>query len=172
MKHLLAFAARAFFGGCIGAFGALASLLFLAFLVWIAPGSSPIDEYLARRASKGALPSTPLPTPTGELPGIRLWITLSDDPAAPALAQLTPAQLLEARVWAAVDSVDEVPFQIWLDGPMGRGEWGPPERSRPGGEPFLAGRFATAMLPGHYSLEAHIGETVMGRLAFELVDGG
>lgn len=174
VRKLLNFAAKAFFGGCLAVLGAGFAALCLVVGIWLLPGYSPIDEYIEQHVfakPTGTPWPTLQPTPTGTLPQIRLWMTMSGDPNEPAISSLPAAQLPEVRVWASSEVSGEVQFQLWIaEGPMGTGEWGPPQYIRPSGEPVPVGRFATAMLAGEYVLEARIGETVVGKLIFTLTE--
>ena len=170
MKKLFTFAAKSFFGGCIGAFGAALSILFIAIVIWLLPGPSPIDEYIEQRSPTGTSAPTPKPTPAGELPAISIWMTLSAEPSGERIIRIPKDQLTELNVWAASDTNDSVPFRIWLIGPMGNDPWGPEFETSPNQTPISVGKFGSAMSPGTYHLEVRIGDTKVGELEFEVIE--
>lgn len=170
MKEVIKFCAKAFFGGCLFALGtAVAASIFLVVL-WLMPGELPFEKYILSQAMTPTPLPTSRPTPTGELPRISIWMTLSTEPGGERITHIPKGRLTELNVWAASNSNGSVPFRIWLIGPMGNDPWGPEFESSSDQGPISVGKFGSSMLPGAYHLEVRMGDVQVGRLNFEVTE--
>jgi len=174
MKDSLKFILRSFFAGCFGCLGAWFTTLAIVVLVAALAGPTLMRVLppllLPVVSDQGSSRPTPQPTPEGQLPALAVWLTLGQDMNAAPVTSIPKDQLPQVHVWVSSDQHRSVPFQLWLSGPMGNDYWGPELNTSESGEPTLAGQFATAMLPGKYTLEAKIGDTVVGSQAFTVTE--
>lgn len=189
IKEMFTRASQAFISGCFGCFGAMFTVvivLLIGGLVFggifgssisqavstlfdgVAQAIDGLSNILQGRTgpfSNGYV--NLIPTPTGELPSLEVFMTVGDNANGKHITQISQSESPQAFFWVQNEDDEEVTFRLMLTEPDGSADqFGPLFTTRSDGQPRNCGRFATRAQVGRYSLKAMIGNTVVGELNF------
>lgn len=184
MKNAFKFILKAFFGGCIGCFGALTFLLMLALVISLVFGPSIINnansllDSLSHSLNQ-LMPFSESGTFNTEidmenLPVFEVYLTSGDDPGAAHVESFSTDEYQDVWFWVRAPEGTALQFELLLTMPdRGQVQFGPTFNTDPSGNPRSCGQFGDfAPDPGSYKLEAQIAGTsvTVGVAEFEVME--
>lgn len=185
MKNAFKFMIKAYFGGCIGCFGALSFLLILLLIIALVLGPSIMNSANSIIQSFTHSLNQVIPLPSSgnanagidmeNLPVFEVFLTKENNPDAAHLDSFQVADYKNVRFWVRAPKGQSMDFNLLLTMPDRRQvQFGPTFKTDPTGNPVSCGQFGdTAPQPGKYKLEAQLTGTsvTVGESEFEVVTG-
>ena len=185
LKNIGQFGVQAFFGGCIGCFGAwvtTVTIILLASLIFgsvfynsvvnaVNSLSKEIPAILQGAKGPFSMGQSSMPaTPTGTLPALVVYITNGEDPQGKPLTTMTQSESPQTFFWVKTEKGVNTSFILWMTTPEGSSnQFGYVFTTKTDGSPRSCGRFATQAQVGEYKVQAFIGSTVVGELKFTVL---
>ena len=185
LKKIGQFGVQAFFGGCIGCFGAWVTTVILILLASLIFGSvfynsvvNAVDSLSKEipallQGAKGpfSMGQSSMPaTPTGTLPALEVYITRGEDPQGKPLTVMTQSESPQTFFWVKTEKGVSASFILWMTTPGGSSnQFGSVFTTKTDGSPRSCGRFATQAQVGEYQIQAFIGSTIAGELKFTVL---
>ncbi len=184
MKNAFKFCVKAFFGGCIGCFGALSFLLILVLVIALVLGPSIMNTVPSFIKSLSSSFGQGIPLPGFEnpnsnvdmenLPVFEVFLAEEDNTGAVHVESFLADDYRQIWFWVRAPEGASLDFTLLLTMPDGgQVQFGPTFRTDPTGNPLSCGQFGDAApQPGRYKLEAQLtGESVtVGETEFEVTD--
>lgn len=185
LKNIGQFSVQAFFGGCIGCFGAWVTTVTIILLASLIFGSvfynsvvntvnnlsKEIPAILQGAKGPFSMGQSSMPaTPTGTLPALVVYITKGEDPQGEPLTTMTQGESPQTFFWVKTEKGVSTSFILWMTTPGGSSnQFGSVFTSKTDGSPRSCGRFATQAQVGEYQIQAFIGSTIVGELKFTVL---
>lgn len=184
MKNAFNFCVKAYFGGCIGCFGALTFLLILVlvFALTLGPGimngASSFVQSLSGMFGQGiSLPgsgNTNAPIDMENLPVLEVFLTQEENPDATHIETFQSDDYKQIRFWVRAQEGTSVDFTILITMPdQSQVQFGPTFQTDPEGNPVSCGQFGDWVpQAGKYKLEAQVtnANITVGVVEFEVTD--
>ncbi|NPV40333.1 MAG: hypothetical protein HPY72_03190 [Anaerolineae bacterium] len=186
MKNAFKFMIKAYFGGCIGCFGALSFLLILLLIIGVVLGPSfiysansivqSLNHSLNQIISQPGLGSPNTNIDMGNLPVFEVFLTKENNPDAVHIDSFAGADYKNTWFWVRAPKGQSMDFNLLLTMPdRGQVQFGPTFKTDPTGNPVSCGQFGdTAPQPGKYKLEVQLTGTsvTVGEVEFEVIAEG
>ena len=185
LKNISQFGVQAFFGGCVGCFGAWVTTVTIILLASLIFGSvfynsvvnavnnlsKEIPALLQGAEGPFSMGQSSIPaTPTGTLPSLVIFITKGEDPQAKPLTIMAQSESPQTFFWVKTDKGVSASFILWMTQPGGSSnQFGSVFTTKTDGSPRGCGRFATEAQVGEYQIQAFIGSTIVGELKFTVL---
>lgn len=184
MKNAFKFIIKAYFGGCIGCFGALSFLLILLLVIALVLGPSIMNNAnsLIQSFTHSLNQVIPLPGSGNSnanidmenLPIFEVFLTEKNSPDSAHVDSFPAADYKNVRFWVRAPEGQTIDFTLLLTMPeQGQVQFGPTFKTDSTGNPLSCGQFGdTAPQPGKYKLEAQLAGTsvTVGETLFEVTD--
>jgi len=184
MKNAFKFGIKAYFGGCIGCFGALSFILLLILIITfilgpsILNGISSFGQSLSGIFGQGTfLPNagdSNSPVDMENLPIFEVFLTQENNPDSEHVESFQSDDYKQIWFWVRAPEGIAMDFTILLTMPdQSQVQFGPTFQTDPTGSPVSCGQFGDWVpQPGKYKLEAQItNENItVGVLEFEITD--